>query len=571
VTDTNYRYHQVLLLANEDNTKLPKLKVRGTGRLKLLRRTLRERPALARQVRELHLSDFWTLYQTAAIEQEEIVSSIASLVMACPNLERLVGFHIPFAPSFDRLSHALSTRSKLKEKLLFESAADMSDEEDDEIGAYYLAACDPTERFLEINSNHNVLSTLVIHQQDSLRSSTTFNFRAIVGTLRQLPNLRQLAVSNLPHSSFTNLTLSSLSPNLKSLRLDNLQGIDDKGLQRFFTSHLVTAIETLVLIDLEISSLVTIAHILSSHSINLKAFTLSQYKAPSPPSKSSLPDFFCRTLQYIHWEIRSDAGPLPPLPFSMELAVAEEPAFPFKSLEPISCLATCLLAQSIKDGAFPCLRRIRVPHDPQGLIQELCKPLATALLPYDIAMLHSVFGGGHPDSFAVSEDTRGPSQTRAGDLAKGLLLKPRNDSAVEFPTSCNGYAEISTTPTRSRLAAQARIMAARKATLATVRVYDPKGDLKVNKIVGGFIGRVDSQITYELRADSGRMSSAIDDASEQNEWIVKVEDFVDSQHAEAVQPRYKLRGSCGHRGGKRTWKQAGMLGDLFRDSLLVAD
>jgi hypothetical protein len=523
-------------------------------------------------VRELHLSDFQTLYQNASIEQEEIVSSIASLVMACPNLERLIGFHIPFTHSFDRLSHALSTRSKLKEKLLSESTADQSDEdEDEELSAYYLASCDPTERFLEINSNHSSLSTLVLHQQDRPQNTSAYNFRAIIGTLRKLPNLRQLAISSLPYSSFSNLTLSALPPNLKSLRLENLPGVDDRGLQRFVTSHLMTTIETLVLIDLEVSSLVTVSQILSTHSTNLKSFTLAQYSAPSIPSNGSISDFNCPTLEYMHWEVRSDAGPLPSLPLSMALDVSEEPAFPFTNLEPISCLATCLMAQSIREDAFPSLRRIRIPHDPQGLIQVLCKPLATALLPCDIAMLHSVFGACGSKSGPAVSGTRGPPQPAAKDPATGLSLMLRTDSAVEVTATEDDHPQIKHAPTRSRVTAQARILAARKAALMKIRVYDPNGDLQINRAVMGFVGRLDSQITYELRADRDCISAAADNASEQNEWTVNVEDFVDGQIYASTQPRDKLPNSCGHRIGKTTWKDAVMVDELFRGVLPAAN
>jgi hypothetical protein len=143
-----------------------------------------------------------------------------------------------------------------------------------------------------------------------------------------------------------------------------------------------------------------------------------------------------------------------------------------------------------------------------------------------------------------------------------LPLKPRTDSAV---TLCNAYvAEYKLTPLRSRLAAQARILAARKKALMTVRVYDPTGSLKTNRVVGGFIGQVDSQITYELRADRGRISAAaIGDASEHNQWIVNVEDFVGGQHVQGVQMPDKLQKNCGH------WmsKKAVMVEELFQGNL----
>ena len=132
-----------MVLANEDHGNLPRLKIRGTSKLKLLRRTLRENTGLARKVRELFVSDFQVLYQDATIEREEIVNLVASLVMACPRLERLIGFHIPFSHAFDRLSHALSTRSSLKERVWMLTKADRNstEEDDDQIRGHYVAEC----------------------------------------------------------------------------------------------------------------------------------------------------------------------------------------------------------------------------------------------------------------------------------------------------------------------------------------------------------------------------------------------------------------------------------------------
>lgn len=160
----SFMYRKIYLLANDDDRKLPKVKVMGTSRLKLLRRTLREQPSLARCVRELHLADIHRLYREATIEREDIANMVASLVMACPRLERLVGFHIPYSRYFDRLSHALSTRPYLKEKLWYFEGRnnDVNDDEDEEIGpdsGFYIAAIDGTERFIELNSRQPVSIT----------------------------------------------------------------------------------------------------------------------------------------------------------------------------------------------------------------------------------------------------------------------------------------------------------------------------------------------------------------------------------------------------------------------------
>ena len=227
------RYSKVRVLGDDSSCRLPKVRVPGTSRLKLLRRTLRERRALANMVREVHVPDFQALYLAASIERDEIVNLVASLVMACPNLERLVGFHIPFTHSFNRLSHALSTRTALKERVWVLANA-LVEEDENEIDSsedYYHAACDPMERFLELNSNHGNLSTLVINQE-SAQPAIDLTYRAIVGTIRKLPALRHLSLSGLSASSFSNLALNSLPSNLQSLRLENLPGINDKGHRR---------------------------------------------------------------------------------------------------------------------------------------------------------------------------------------------------------------------------------------------------------------------------------------------------------------------------------------------------
>ncbi|CAO2647905.1 Nn.00g088270.m01.CDS01 [Neocucurbitaria sp. VM-36] len=562
---TAQMYRKIVITTNEEHAKLPKLKIKGTSRLKLLRRTLRERLALSRCVRELHLSDFQTLYESASIESEDIVNLVASLVMACPRLERVVGFHIPFAHSFDRLSHALSTRPNLKERIcvLKENDAEFSEEEDEELSVYYHAARDPTERFLELNARHPSLATLVLHQeQDQPHSS--LNYRAIVGTFQQLPLLRHLSISGLAATSFTNLTLNALPPNLQSLRLENLPGINDKGLQRA-TSRLLKSVEKLTLVNLELTSLVTVSYILSAHFETLKDFSLVQYRAPSLSSLATVPDFESRSLRYLHWEIRSQACPVPDLSSSSLPDSPDSLSFPFKNSEPISCLATSLLAASIRDGAFPSLRRVRIPHDPQGIIQCLCRPLTTALLPEDTDLVGEVprISGSNGVSTTL-DSTRAFSLKRHSCSAFVTPSSPRADSAIDSPTSTRSFAQGSLTPLRSRLAAQSRIIAAKKNTYMTVRVYDPERVLRLEKELGGFMGQIGSKITYDLTADRSRSDQdlvGIDDA-ERNLWITGIEDLVGgTDDADAAHDRFWSE--CGHLVGGRVNRAVVRTEDIF--------
>jgi hypothetical protein len=486
------------------------------------------------------MSDFLTLYKTASIDREEILNLVASVVMACPNLERLVGFHTRYAFSFDRLSHALSMKKNLKERvwLLTENADDDFDENDDDElnNVYYQAERDPTERFLELNSNHPNLTTLVLHQE-ACHASISLNFRAIIGTFRQLPSLCHLSVSGLPASSFTNMTLNALPPNLKSLRLENLSGINDKGLQRFANSHLSTSLESVALIDLSISNLITLSHFLSDNLVNLEHFTFSQHNAPSLPFTNDIPLLQSQTLEYIHWEVRSQAcSPLTHYTSAV--------GFPFPNTEPISCLATSLLSTCIKNSLFPSLRKLRAPHDPQGLLQAQCRPLATAMLSEDVPARRPV-----PLYMAHHDGMLSPSCSPS--LSGSPLPSPefRADSPMsmtfDIPTSRTYTSQHSPTvvdssvalsPSASRAAAQSRIFAARKTPFITIRVIDPDGSICVEKKFGEFIGRLDSNIKYELRSDRIRMAEDEGEVDEcGNKWLVGMGDFAGKWEAQSSQ------------------------------------
>ncbi|KAF2687225.1 hypothetical protein K458DRAFT_386050 [Lentithecium fluviatile CBS 122367] len=575
--------YRKVFVANDDHPKSPKLKITGASRLKLLRRTLRERKVLARMVRELHVPDFQTIYHNATIEREEIINLVASLVMACPNLERLVGFHVPYTHSFDRLSHALSTRPQLKEKLWYLADNDMEadeDEDDDPTRRYYHAACDSAETFLNLNSNHPGLTTLVLHQEPA-QNGSKLTFRAIIGTLRQFPTLRHLSLSGLSSVSFSNITLNALPPYLQSLRLENLPGINDKGLQRFASSRAATLLESLTLINLGITQIATISGFLCSRLALLKRFTLTQHRVPTLPSGADVPAFEGPMLTYIHWELRSQAGPPPTLhsPFS----TVTQPTFPFLNDEPISCLATSLLASSIEDGNFPSLCTIRAPHDPQGVLQGLCKPLATALIPSDASIFTAL-----PRLAKQSPPIIRASVYSRSDLASTISLKEflsttapgRTDSAMSSPTFAapmsfdNGglykrpvETPLTTTlsPTRSRLAAQSRILAARKQPLMEFKVTDPTGDLRVDKAISAYLGDVKSHISYVLRPDKSRMvagGSGWDDEDEDemaNQWITGVGDVVgDSEGGKG-----RGYGGCRHLVGEASGRRAVEVEELF--------
>ncbi|KAF1978625.1 hypothetical protein BU23DRAFT_595770 [Bimuria novae-zelandiae CBS 107.79] len=555
-------YGKIWVLGHDPGYRLPKLRVAGTSRLKLLRRTLRERNTLAKVVRELHMPDLQALYCSASIEREEIVDLVASLVMACPSLERLVGFQIPYTHSFDRLSHALSRRTKLKERMWVMMDAYVEEDEDEEgiTQGFYHAACDPTERFLELNANQESLSTLILHQE-SAKPTIDLTYRAVVGTIRQMHALRHLSLSGLSASSFSNLALTALPPDLQSLRLENLSGINDKGLQRFSSSHVVASLKSLALIDLDINRLDVVAAFISPRLPLLEGFTMSQHRAPVQYTGPDTPVFRSETLKRIHWELRSQAGPPPTLLSSF--ASQNPQCFPFPNGGPVACLATKLLATSIEDCFLPALERIRAPYDPEGLLQTLCKPLDTALLRSAMSLVTTP---PRPTSFDQKFSTSSDSDTGSTySLKQFLSTAPdeRTDSVMGSPFSASFDSLVKDTPltsalapARSRLAAQARILAARRNPQMVVRVVDPEGNVCLEKSMAGYLGNVQSKIMYDLKPDRNR--EVVDgDVVDAHEWLAGIDDVMGEWE---VAGRY---GGCRHAVGGWVGRKAVEMRELF--------
>lgn len=478
------------------------------------------------------MPEIQALYLNATIEREDIVNLVASLVMVCPELERVVGFHIPYTHSFDRLSHALSTRPKLKERvwIMADPRVDEEDDDEDPTKVYYHAACDPTERFLELNSNEGHLSSLVLHQE-SARPTIDLTYRAIIGTIHQLPSLRHLSLSGLSGASFSNLALSALPPNLQSLRLENLPGVNEKGLQRLSSSDVVLSMKSLALLDLEIMDSATIAGFLCPHLSLLKKFSFAQHEAPSLCVGPETTVFQSRTLECIHWEIRSQVYPPPTLLSPFALDHQQSSLFPSDD-EPEPCLATRLLATGIADGLFPALRRIRAPHDPQGVLQALCKPLATAFLRSDASFFATTSQSTHPPAPSISSASENSSTY---SLKQFLSTEPdemRTDSAVGSPSSAYFTDNVKEAPlitapipARSRFAAQARVLAARKDPYLVIRVINPDNIVQSEETIGGFLGDLKSRIRYDLKPDQER--EAMDDEDESaHEWITGIDDVM---------------------------------------------
>src|SRR6201996_7661865 len=275
-------------------------------KVKKLRKTLRDQPQLAGFVHEIHASGTQSLYlQSSQHDREIIISNLASLVMACPNLQRFTGLQIHFDHEYDRLTHALSTRRKLKERVwMLKGIVDGWDGE----GNYKTNArpvrrdgsIDNGDVFLSHHLNWQSLETLMLFGQDS----GNLDYRAFVGTFRALPSLKKLLISGFNKSQFNDRTMAALPLNLHSLRLQDLPGVTEKGLYRFIDSSVVISLRSLSLINLDLKSARHLSR-LFSFSPFLKRFTLTQSMSPDidPARPLPKPIYQSSSLEFLHWDI----------------------------------------------------------------------------------------------------------------------------------------------------------------------------------------------------------------------------------------------------------------------------
>lgn len=334
-------------------------------RLKLLRRTLRERSFLAQHVRELKVP------QLQAAEDpigRDMINVVASIIMVCPNFERLLGFYPVYGHEFDRLTHALSTRRRLKEQvwLIGENAA-ITQRSHKQLAPGLM---DPEQKdsFVSYHDAWSHLTTLFLHSpgQGILEKDVFVNMKKNSGDprmvrgpgiLNRLPSLKHLCISNFDMDDFDDFTLQHL-PTLHSLRLQDLEGVTFWGLSEYSRTRNAFSLRNLSLVNLDITYISAISHLLL-HLKNLHRFTLVQDTSPVVAEGESEivihPIMASHQLEYLHWEII------------------------------VPGTANPNLASSIRANGFPRLRTIRAPADHDGLLQALCKPRAQIELPSDLA------------------------------------------------------------------------------------------------------------------------------------------------------------------------------------------
>ncbi|MCJ1318502.1 hypothetical protein MMC15_003832 [Xylographa vitiligo] len=342
-------YDSIHIVGHDSVSQLKKCKMKSGVRLKLLRRTLRERRILAQFVRELKVPN---LQPESGEFSTETIDTVASIVMACPNFEKLVGFYPTYNHTFNRLTYALSTRRKLKEHIWIVG-------ENEEITARSQMQLPPglmdtqqAASFIQCHDCWSSLTTLFLHAQPN----AILEHDIFISVFERLPSLLHLAISSFDIDDFNDETLRYIPP-LQSLRLESLSGITCDGLSRYASSAAALPLHSLSLLALSISSLQLISKLLANLN-SLTRFSISQELSPTLPADMFIifqPLLASASLTYLHWDIRS----------------------------PLASTATDHLASSIRAHGFPALRAIRAPADPDGTLQALCKPRAQIALPSD--------------------------------------------------------------------------------------------------------------------------------------------------------------------------------------------
>ncbi|KAJ5611669.1 hypothetical protein N7528_008774 [Penicillium herquei] len=407
-------YNQIHIVGNDSPAQLKKYRLKRGSRLKLLRRTLRERKLLANLVYELRVPQMDLLFTTTkqSTQWQEYRDLIASVVMCCPNLERLLGLAITYHHEFDRLTHALSTRKKLKEHIwvLGEAAevTEMSPRSDSHPGSL---GPDQMFEFLDHHASWTNLETLMLY---GLNGNGALEPSLLLRMLDILPSLKNLCISSFNEDAFADSTLLCL-PELESVRLENLPGVTEGGLVQYTSRPECHSMKTFVLVEPNIECLLVISKILSSLQ-QLERFKLVQTgKTPTLPNEDMVfqPIFASSTLQYLHWDVACpDPG----------TALTQLDSLPFHTSQKTSNTPNAHLAQSILSAGFPKLESLRAPNDvePPGVLQAVCRPITKGQ-----ALLR-------PDRYSLPRSSHGSVSIRPLALPSGNNLTSARIRAQTF-------------------------------------------------------------------------------------------------------------------------------------------
>lgn len=498
-------YSDIQLVGRDGAQMSKKNKGLQAPRLVLLRRTLRANRSLGAVVRSLKVP---ALPDGAPIEATKYHDIVGSVVMACPNLERLDGFYPSYRHgSESHLLHALETRRRLKEMtwVIEATPEGASALENGRVGKkksqsrrrqsmwgsppavttdstpdllQQLAAAQ-ANRFVMRHDGWKELTHLTIHCLPGAGLSADGNM--IGAILALLPGIDSLYLSHLPPSSFNDESLLRLPRALKKLGIAHCAGVTTGGLAAWAArSRAASSLETLTLIHQNIDSVDALVRILPKLE-DLTTLNIVQAMAPAVGDDTFLfmPYLASRSLRKLHWDIQESGT--------------------------VAARADDILSRSIAAGGFPQLRSVRVPNDPDGLFQALCKPKERADLPGDryrngglvnqatTAAINNNNFSKSTTNLATSDDPSARSSSDTKDSGKELRLFPTREYGSDLHAA--------------RLAAQGRLEAARRFPKFEATVLDEFGEVVSTEGLAGFIGDAGSRIQYCLSPDEGGKDS----------------------------------------------------------------
>lgn len=408
------RYTQIHIVGNDSPAQLKKYRLKRGSRLKLLRRTLRERKLLANLVRELRVPQMDLLFTTTkhSAQWQEYRDLVASVVMVCPNLERLLGLSIPYHHEFDRLTHALSTRKRLKEHTwVLGEAAEVTEVSPRSTSCPGSLGPSQMFEFLDYHVSWTNLETLMLY---GLNGNGALEPSLFLRMFDVLPSLQNLCITSFNEDAFADSTLLCLPP-LKSLRLENLPGVTEAGLSQYTSRPESQSLKSLVLVEQNIHSLPVISKILSSLR-QLERFKFVQTeRCPVMPNEGMVfqPVLASSSLKYLHWDVACpDPG----------TALTQLGSLPFQKPLKHSDTSNSHLAQSILAAGFPRLETLRAPNDvePPGVLQAVCRPI-----PKGQALLR-------PDRYSLPRSSHGSVSIRPLALPAGNNLTSSRIRAQTF-------------------------------------------------------------------------------------------------------------------------------------------
>lgn len=410
-------YTNIEIVGDDDSSMLQKWRLPRAARLVRLRSTLRSKHLLAALVKTIHVPDphipLYLPNDYPNPEYDEYLCTLASVVMSCPNLEALTGF-IPFYNhTFDRLTHALSTRTKLRQHVWVIA-------ENDDVSARSQKQLPPglldehqVYQFTHYHDRWTNLETLMLCSPASLG---VIEHDLFIHVLHSLPSLQNLCISTFDADDFHDRTLLSLPP-IQRLRLEECNGITEHGLTRWAASPVAFQIKELTLLHQRIVHLSTLSKMLASLS-HLTKFTILQNDiAPSfmhEEERVTLqPTLASSSLTFLHWDFLCREDQVP----------GQHPRAGTRASSTLRygrLSANAHLALSMQHDGFPQLALLRAPRDtaPYGALQSVClaAPENNFLLPEERSSLEGFHAKPYSNSLQVA-------RIRAHRMARQALRK----------------------------------------------------------------------------------------------------------------------------------------------------